>query len=785
MQSKSILTQLLDNVEKVFNSVRYNGFYIALSLLFPYIIFKLDAGKELVLSLMEDHAYLNLVLSVVSFSILGFSIWCIPVLGIELFVKIFPSFGKDRPYKICLLEQLTDIYNGISRKQLSETSETGERKKAALIITSSQVPIRYLAILPWILFILTTLKASFDSNVLVMVCLVILIPILIALRHYPKLLVTFFDLILHADHRAEKKKRYLIFLASLLLIPFLFYLIFLVAKPDTHALKYWLSGMNFLGLIFFYSYLLYTEKSKHHQTDSQTGYFRSKFNHSLLIIYLIIAIIIFYTLNQRQLIQYISPVVVITTMSSALIIFFELVFTSQFLLIGLITDNKCSISEKDVLPAASMKSSLTWLKAYKYTLIFLVLWVVKLYFFSSSNTHAIRKYATKAYNYTDTSRLELTKYFDKWLNTNCAVKKDSTIYLISGQGGGSRAAAWFYMNMAKMETLDSTFYQHVFSLSTISGSSSGADMYLAAKHYGVIFNKDSIEEQGKKLYGINYMSSAFFGLLLGDAIESVFDKFDDFPRDRNYHLQEEERRAFQQAFHPTDSSFFNNDYLSSYARDSCLPPLFLINTAIVNFGTRGVFSPVKMSSFSFARDLYAEFKKENCNSGFDLPMVTCVCQSEAFPILSAYNYMDCVGRFVDGGLYDNSGCTTTLEVYEALRRYCDVSGRQYLRFICINIINGSIDEDVIAPYQNASILNTVTAAYQSPFSGHRAFAYKNLQREIKYLCPSDTVVDIKLDPSITLTRTLSAKSVGDMYKNIDADSNSRTNTFLKPLRKKQ
>ncbi|MFT3750651.1 MAG: hypothetical protein QM768_20235 [Agriterribacter sp.] len=779
MQSKGILTHLLDAVEKVFNSIRYNGFYIVLSLLFPYIIFKLDAGVELVRSMIEDHAYLNIVLTLVSFSILGFSIWCIPVLGIELFVKIFPSLGKDRKHKICLLEQLTDIYNGVSRKPLSETNEKGEKRKADLVITNSQIPIRYLAILPWALFVFTVIK-SFFGNMEVLVAMIVLITILIILRLYPKWIIAFFDRLLDGQDGKEKRKRYVIFLSGLFALAFLIYLILYFFKPIGEQIKYWLPGINFFGLIFFYSYLLFMEQSKHHQADSRTGYFRTGLNHSLLIVYLVIAIVIFYALNQTQTIQYLSPVIIITTMSSALIVFFELVFTSQFLLMTVVTDNKCPVAAHEGQPEGSFKSHSAWLKVYKYFLILLVLWVVNLYFLSSSNTHDIRKYPAKGIHYTDKNRLELSEYFDRWLR-HSLVQQDSTIYLISGQGGGSRAAAWFYMNMAKMETLDSTFYKHVFSLSTISGSTSGADMYLAAKHHGVHFKSDSILAQGEKLYGVNYMSSAFFGLLLGDAIESVFDKFDDFPRDRNYHLQEEEKKAFENTFGRKDSSFFNNDYLRSYTEDTASPPpLFLINTAIVNFGTRGVFCPVKMSGFSFARDLYGEFKKENCNSGFDLPMVTCVNQSEAFPIISSYNYMDCVGRFVDGGLYDNSGCTTTLELYQALRRYCDTSGMPNMRFICLNIINGNIEEEVIAPYQNASILNTVTAAYQSPFSGHQAFAYKNLEREIKYLQPNDKFISIKLNPSITLTRTLSDIAVKEMYGSMDSSiSKSSVKTFLK------
>jgi hypothetical protein len=190
----------------------------------------------------------------------------------------------------------------------------------------------------------------------------------------------------------------------------------------------------------------------------------------------------------------------------------------------------------------------------------------------------------------------------------------------------------------------------------------------------------------------------------------------------------------------------------------------MINTTIVNFGTRGVFSPVKMDSFSIARDLYGEFKNDRCNGGDNLPTVACVNQSQAFPILSAYNYMSCIGRMGDGGISENSGCATTLELYQALRQYCDKdTAKKHIKIICLNITNGSLDSPFKASYKKASIFNTVAAAANSPFDGSETYAYKNLERQIKYINKGDTVTNLSLDTSITLTRTLSKESVATMY----------------------
>ena len=138
----------------------------------------------------------------------------------------------------------------------------------------------------------------------------------------------------------------------------------------------------------------------------------------------------------------------------------------------------------------------------------------------------------------DTNRLSIYQYFDRWYD-RAKLQPDSNGYinirLISGQGGGSRAAAWFFMNMVHRDTADPSFYKSIFSISTVSGSTSGANMYLVAKANGIDF-KQRKDSPAVTLYGRDYMSSAFFGLLLGDAIEGTIDRLKAYPRDRNFHL---------------------------------------------------------------------------------------------------------------------------------------------------------------------------------------------------------------------------------------------------------
>jgi hypothetical protein len=762
-------------IERLYNTIRYNGFYITLSLLFPYIIYKLDAGKEIIVSMAENAFSLNIALSLLTFSTLCLGIWCIPTLAIYIFQfvttwstkrSVKPKDPKDDAVRNCFYKQLVNIYNG---KGDPAGCNAGDK------VYKSQLPIRYFAIAPWALFTITCLKVYYNNSVMIVGLLVIVAAIFLIDRFKSKI-VWLYECWFKKNKTTFSKETFLIryaVLAFAYLIGILTLLLVLNNNMSNVVLLKWLLILfNLFFLLIFYSFLLYLENSRLEQYVSKDGtrsnnlsFKISNINYWILLIYLVLAIGVFYYCNQQQLIEYISPVVVIVTMSTALIIFFELFFTAQLLLIYISAQTTCQ--KPDCTLLAHNRRLATFqgigLKVYKGGLIFLILVIINLYFFSSANSHRIRIINAKKTDYiAATVRPTLTNYFEDWFRDRHINNDDSVVYLISGQGGGSRAAVWFFMNMADLNNRYPDFFRKVFSMSTVSGSTTGANMYLAAQFKNIKLDSDSIiRDASCSLYGRNYMSSSFFGLLLGDFIESRTDMFEEFPRDRNYHLQKEELAAFNETFKQDGKDFFEKDFFSPYLNTSRHWPLFFINSTIVNFGTRGVFSPVQMNGFSIARDLYGEFKNNTCNTGDNIPMVACVNQSQAFPILSAYNYIDCVGRLGDGGISENSGCATTLEIYQRLRQYCD-STKKHVRIICLNITNSNLGSNKKVSYKRASIFNTVNAAVHSPFDGNETYAYKNLERQVNFLHNNDTVINCTLDTSITLSRTLSKESVKRM-----------------------
>ncbi|HEX5625313.1 MAG TPA: hypothetical protein VFX48_04790 [Saprospiraceae bacterium] len=352
-----------------------------------------------------------------------------------------------------------------------------------------------------------------------------------------------------------------------------------------------------------------------------------------------------------------------------------------------------------------------------------ILFLINYLFFDTFNQALVRRDIVMPNQYIDpTERHSLESYYPKW---KAQMDSSLPVVLIAGQGGGSRAGAWMAMNLERLFPLDSLhLLRNVFAISTVSGSSSGANMML---HKWQAAKKGSFpksEQQKnldfvKALYGYNYLSAAMWGLLWSDGIRAWFPTKSGFVRDRNYYRQLDESKAFAECY--PDSSreqleaYFHEDYLQRWYRDSAMfLPLFFVNTANTQAGKRCIVSPVTLadSIFGTAIDLYQEIKRDSDTPIWSFPGVTAVNLSQAFPFVCNYNYIEGVGNMIDGGLYENSGANTVYEIYEFLRKK-----DSRLKFRILLIQNSDNDNRNTNPV-NSILKNTLSSALSSPFSGH-------------------------------------------------------------------
>ncbi len=772
----------------LYNTFRLNAFYILLALLVPLILWKVQVGRDIIVSLSEGHEqhYINIPLLIASFSMLAVSTWVIPVLGIDLwkFIVKRPDASSQQLYR-----GLIALYNGEDIDGNGHASKSYTHNK-------QQFPIRYFANLPWMIFLYVTVRSFFPAQPLVAVAAIVILCLAIIFidgcyrkKRVPQPFQLLWD---NATDRGNSDRtKALRYVASMGVIFILFLAVIgLLAswqRFNPMGLKTILIGANFLAILFVYAYMKFSENVD--VRHAGTSFFVSKYIHILsLSVAIMLAIFLQFSNSQRWPVEigFFSPIFILIIVISLYLFLADVLITTQLKITHLYNDNPSAYHHSDGKPG---KQVWVW---YRPLIRLLALGFIFLFFFNSINSHRIRKdVAQHGRAYTADLRPKLIDYFDQWVQYRLPAPNDTlTIYLVSGQGGGSRAAAWFFMAMNYLDSLESTpthrFADHVFSISTVSGSTSGAAMYLADRYLGVSPATHTIAPRMKTIYARNYLSSSFWGALIGDGVEGIKHEVIDwalgtkkpFPRDRNYYFQQEEVYGYLQATRAVQekraSGFFNNDYLAPYIispsggltsgsngfnKDL---PLFFINSAIVERGERGVFSPVDLKSFSLGTDLYQSFKAHH--SDYNIPFITCVNQSQAFPIINAYNYLDGEGRLIDGGIYENSGTTTTLEIYEALRRHLMEKGETgyTVRIVCINIVNTDMEsERSETRFRPASILNTATAAFRSPFGGHESFSYKNIERKAN--TPPDRVYPAILKREVPLTRMLQPAAIDSMY----------------------
>lgn len=348
-------------------------------------------------------------------------------------------------------------------------------------------------------------------------------------------------------------------------------------------------------------------------------------------------------------------------------------------------------------------------------------------------------------------RMVLEDYVKQWLNDRINAM-DSTkttpypIYLIAGEGGGSRAGFWFLKTLTDLDkSEDYEFSEHVLALSTVSGSSVGSSAWLKWLRF-----RDAAQLPPTQLNSINdtlpllmfknnFVSGSIINLLTWDVITAFWPG--NLRAGRNLRLQKEENTAFVCALdregvtiEQTRKSLYGADqtieliFKDENGEDRkpiivpnyhFLPlqavnmddkgnyvtrfPLAFYNTTHMATGNKRIVAPVVLSdTFSDFPDvdLIKEFTKRNpALADKAISLGTANNLSELFPVFSAFTYVDSVGNVMDGGGYDNSGMSTLLEIYQVVSKILQDSvyqGRFTLKVIELENGNQPTAEALIA-----------------------------------------------------------------------------------------
>ncbi|MEM9212932.1 MAG: hypothetical protein AAGD25_01015 [Cyanobacteria bacterium P01_F01_bin.150] len=344
----------------------------------------------------------------------------------------------------------------------------------------------------------------------------------------------------------------------------------------------------------------------------------------------------------------------------------------------------------------------------KFPLIGLILGIA---FFSSyfnwNDNHQIRQVLEEK-----PDLISLDSSFNSWLNARKDRNKEETypVYIVSAQGGGIYAAYHAAMSLARLQELSAThtsptvqqqsssFANHVFAISSVSGGSVGAATFSSLVKSNVCNesqSKDCFTSTADRILGEDFLSPLLATGLFADFAQRFLPRpIYDWDRARGLEF------ALENAWSKTLANLSDNPLSNSFYQHwdpKGSAPALIINATIVETGERVVISPFKISIPNASetprlKDITAY--KEDIN--FNLS--TAAGLSARFPLITPVAWFKGKDtdsdeikkiRLADGGYFDNSGMLTALDIGQELERYCKENGIDNVKFIYLSIIEES------------------------------------------------------------------------------------------------
>jgi hypothetical protein len=292
-------------------------------------------------------------------------------------------------------------------------------------------------------------------------------------------------------------------------------------------------------------------------------------------------------------------------------------------------------------------------------------------------------------------RANLSEAITNWIKTS----KDTTpIFLIAGQGGGSRAGCAMYNMLSLLDS--SGLANNILAITSISGSSTGTQFFLASKYHKTKSTL-SILSRADTLYNRDYVTKSMYKMLFTDryAFLKLFNSFEN----RNENLINLESEGFS-LISPIGKKLKDMIWPDWYSSSKPDLPIFLPMTYNASVGKQTVSSPYvfdvegKRKYFSILDSLATKNKAT-------LSISKSVALSQMFPFISASAIID-TNNFIDGGVYDNGSMETLDELYKLTNRL-RTSMNSTRKIVLLSVENGRVENE---PKKYSSQISSIQAA---------------------------------------------------------------------------
>lgn len=320
-------------------------------------------------------------------------------------------------------------------------------------------------------------------------------------------------------------------------------------------------------------------------------------------------------------------------------------------------------------------------KVYAFPIkLFLFFWILGASWINAD--HPIRLYPVQEKVKPENGAKKGADHFEQWLRSRpgsilyahgdsiriggitYSPQRPYPVLLICAEGGASRSAFWTArMLSALRKKLGTSFDQHLFAISSVSGGSMGALLYSASRQKN---SPEKTDEAISLFFTHDFLTPLTNRLVIGEPANWLSPQY--HPScDRAAAFEETIDMALQSDVFPaTDKISTFREALKPASDHTVYQPLHLINTTEAETGRCFVLSD---------HDLSADphFHQELIQPSLTAPirLSTAMHLSARFPVFSpAAAITDANGitrHYVDGGYYDNVGYETARKLLKSIR----------------------------------------------------------------------------------------------------------------------
>jgi len=338
-------------------------------------------------------------------------------------------------------------------------------------------------------------------------------------------------------------------------------------------------------------------------------------------------------------------------------------------------------------------------------------------------------------------KTSLTEYFNNWYTAQYNPDSaETTIFFVSAEGGASRSGYWTTRVLASLQDQDSTFKNHIFSFSSVSGGTLGVNAFNAICKYKEAHPEDTSTyvELSDVFYNEDFLAPVTGRFAFGDVLNlfspRMIERFD-----RAGILEQTWEKSFREV-----TLEHSNLMEASFNTVNASGPAVFVNTTEVETGSRALLSNIMIDSAYFT-DVVNVQDKLRANVRYS----TAILFSARFPYLSPAGAIqrddeaDSLRRhYVDGGYFENMGNITTMEVMKAVRQYCNATGKK-IKPVVLLLTNDAPDGKM-KTVRFANELLEPLDAFMNVRSGHTWFTLAEMERFVRTPAINSEIINFNM-----------------------------------------